>query len=56
MTYKEFLFRNGLPDCMGSYREYLEKHNNLFHAMPDKMKQQTVFVTYKYRFCPSAGL
>ena len=55
MTYKEYILRRKLPDCVDSYRNFLEENNSIYSSMPEKMKLQTVSATYLYRFCPSAG-
>lgn len=50
ITYKHFLMQNKLPDSRDTYWKYLEQYHTQWNKMPEGMKQQTIDVTYKYRF------
>ena len=50
MTYRNYILANRINDSAEAWKTYNEKYNSAFGHMSERMKEQHLNVTYKYRF------
>ena len=56
MTYSYYIRLNNIKDSKQAFREYLEKYNNTYKALPDGMKKQVANANYNFRFIDNANI
>lgn len=56
MTYRHYILKNNLRDCIENYVKYLEEHDGNWKSMNDKMRNQYAERTFGFRFINTAWI